>query len=116
MSRRPTPEEALRDPDAPPLLLSLRCTACGHGSNERFDWACVNPNLEACKAEGWDGVSLSRIVRCSKCGAVDAYELAGKSFLQLSAGVFAAATEAPAGRILIAEPRLWDGTQVRRPS
>lgn len=106
----------MRDPDAPPLLLSLRCTACDHGSNEHFDWACVNPNVEACKAEGWDGVSLSRIVQCAKCGAVDAYELAGKSSLQLSAGVLGASAGGPPGRILMAEPRLWDGTQVRRPS
>lgn len=111
-----TPEEALSDPDAPDLLLSLRCTACGQISDERFAWACVHPNLEACRAQGWDGVSLSRIVRCAKCAAVDAYDLIGESYLKLTAGVPGASARARAGRVIVAESRLWDGTEVRRPS
>ena len=116
MSRLPTPEEALRDRDGPPLLLSLSCTMCGAVSKERFDWACVHPDLEACRAQGWDGVSLSRMVCCAKCGAIDAYKLVGKSYLMLTGTMLASALGRNGGRAFVAESRLWDGTQVRRPS
>ena len=112
-----TPEELLRDSRSSELILTLRCTRCGTTSKkERFAWACVNPNLEACKAAGWDGVSLSRIFRCAKCGAVDAYQLEGDSYLKLTAGVLGAIGAAPEGRVILGDSRLWDGTQARRPS
>jgi hypothetical protein len=76
----------------------------------------VHPDIEACRAEGWDGVSLSRVVRCERCGAIDAYAFAGESYLTLTARMLASSTGGPPGRVLIAESRLWDGTQVRRPS
>lgn len=114
--RIPTPEDLLSDSAASDLVLTLRCTACGHSSKERFSWACVHPEAEECRAQGWDGVSLSRIFHCAKCSAVDTYELIRDSYLKLTAGVLGAAANAPGGRVFLAEMKLWDGTQVRRPS
>ncbi len=115
--RLPAPEELLKDSAGVGLVLTLRCIGCGHQSTESFSWACVNPQLDECRAQGWDGVLLSRIFHCAKCSAEDTYEFVEDSFLKLTAGVIAAGLEdAPPGRVLLAEMKLWDGTPARRPS
>ncbi len=114
--RLSTPEDVLKDSVGADVVLTLACTGCGHKSKERFSWVCVHPKVEECRTQGWEGVFLSLIFHCAKCSAVDTYELIKGSYLKLTAGVFGAVLNAPASRVFLAEMRLWDGTQVRRPS
>jgi hypothetical protein len=114
--RIPTPEDVLRNPEGGEVVLTLRCSDCGRSSKERFSWACVHPRIEECRAQGWDGISLSRMFICAKCNAVDRYELVRDSLLQILAGMVGLLAKAPSSRVFSAEMKLWDGTQVRRPS
>ncbi len=110
-----TPEDIVGACRSPKIKLSLRCTRCQTTSKEQFDWACVHPDLDACRADGWDGISLSRVFRCRHCDAVDDYELTGISYGMLTGGLLRFMSE-EGGRVFIAEPRLSDGTILRRPS
>jgi hypothetical protein len=108
-----TPEDIVGECRSPQLKLSLRCVRCQTTSKEQFDWACVHPNLDACRVKGWDGISLSRVFRCRHCGAVDDYELAGYSYLKLTGGRIGFLSRTQGDRVLVAEPRLWDEPQRR---
>ncbi len=59
---------------------------------------------------------MSRVFRCSHCDAVDDYELAGDSYLKLTGRLLEFLSQNRSERVFIAEPRLWDGTILRRPS
>lgn len=109
-----SPENAI-DPDSAPLNVAYCCNACGHRASITVEWAAVNPNPRS--EPGWDGICLSRILRCAGCGAVDDYTLAPKSRLEL----IDRATGAPGyrrsdGRTQLSQSRLADGTVGRRPS
>lgn len=115
MAPHPTPEDAIVNTTDPPLRMSLSCSACDKKSKISCDWVCVHPDLERCKADGWDGIILSRIFTCAGCGAVDEYELATHSRMMLT-GSLLRALSGTDGRVFIATMELWDGSQARRPS
>lgn len=106
-------------PARPPTTLQLRCLSCGASGRYTLEHVCVctQDMVESAGLawpEGWDGVFAATPVTCSRCGAVDRYELAGSAWLALSAGVLAAAVGK--GGVLAGVPKLWDGTVARRPS
>jgi tetratricopeptide (TPR) repeat protein len=108
------PENAI-DPGSAPLNVAYCCNACGHKGSITVEWAAVNPIPRS--EPGWDGICLSRILRCAGCGAEDDYTLAPKSRLEL----LGRATGAPGfrrsdGRTQLSQNRLPDGTVGRRPS
>ncbi len=119
MERRPSLEELLGKPDGPKLELSLDCNQCGKATKLDFEYAVVHPKPEECRAEGWDGVLLSRIVECRKCGAVDDYKLTPTAHLALMGQVLRRAHDAEGAggtRIVLGASTLFDGTIVRRAS
>jgi tetratricopeptide (TPR) repeat protein len=57
-----------------PLTLTLTCRRCGQPTTLTFRYAVVD--LDPAEVDpAWDGIVLSEIVRCAKCGAEDDYEL-----------------------------------------
>jgi hypothetical protein len=120
MASAPTPEMILGRCETPPLRLALSCNQCGKKATERFAWAGIHPDLEACKRQGWDGISLSQIFECRKCGAQDDYTLRDASYAELlgralRSGVLTG-EDGPQDRVFLAESRLWDGSVSKRPS
>jgi len=103
-----------------PLRLDLRCTRCSRVHEYDVEKAMIHPRPDHCVREGWDGVTLGRIIVCKRCGAEDAYELTTLA----KATLYSLAEEARGGsveermasRVVVAEARLWDGTICRRPS
>jgi tetratricopeptide (TPR) repeat protein len=55
--------------------LALPCTECGRTYFYEFGAAFVHPDSDASERRGWDGVSFTRVIRCKRCGAEDAYAL-----------------------------------------
>ena len=43
----------------------------------------IHPEGERCRAEGWDGVFLGRVIVCKHCRATDDYELTPQSHIKL---------------------------------
>jgi hypothetical protein len=83
----------------------------------------IHPDLNACEDDGWDGIVLARILECAKCHAIDEYTVAPTTRVRLLASAFAAAQkdrgakELPSwGGVIVGVSRLWDGTDLRRPS
>ncbi len=107
--RRIFPEE-LVDADSEFISLSLRCSRCGCGWQDSFRFVCISPDLA--EHDDWDGVVLSHVVTCPDCGAQDEYELAASAYRTLVLQARSPAVE----RVVVAHNRLFDGTEVRRPS
>lgn len=107
------PEEMIDD-DGALLRLELRCTGCGHKRRDSFRWACVDPAVTS--QDGWDGVVLSHVVVCKRCGAVDEYELTATARIHLTGGVLRRMVGESTERVIYASNTLFDGTQVRRAS
>lgn len=108
---------------APPdgdLRLDLRCTRCRRVHEYDVLQACVHPHLARCREEGWDGVSLGRIVICKRCGAEDDYELTVGARALLAVSTRRVPGESIEERrsrpVVVAELRLWDGTLCKRPA
>lgn len=123
MSRPPTPEELLSAPEGPPLKLELACNKCGVSAAHQFAYVLIDPEMKKHQDEGWDGILLSRIVECSRCGSVDDYTLGPRSFLTLIVETLEVAWSektglgrSEGGRVLMGISKLWDGTIARRPS
>ena len=118
--RRARERSLARQADRGPLRLELGCTKCGHTYEYPVGQVLLHPDLEKCRREGWDGVTLGRIIVCKGCGAEDAYELTAHAHVALSAEMVHLAADPPdhpaEAPIVIAEGRLWDGTVHRRPS
>lgn len=111
MSTPHVPEEQI-DPSADPLQLPLICQGCGRTWQDTFHWAAVHP--ECGEDDSWDGVVLSHVVTCPGCGAVDHYQL--DKLAKVALLLRAMAERGGAGRVILAEMRMWDGTLTRRPS
>ncbi len=102
------------------IELALMCNSCGRVSTYEISHVLVHPQLERCRAEGWDGVVLGRVIVCRRCGAEDDYQLTAAAHMTLTAQVLTLCAtkqdpdESPAFYLGVA--CLWDGTVVRRPS
>ena len=106
-----------------PLHVEVECHRCASRRRYEVAWALVNPEPDACDAEGWDGVLLGRVIECIECGAVDDYELTPMARLLLAARILASrgAREEDAETATQVGARLGvatlsDGTVVRRPT
>lgn len=121
-----TPEEtlSLSDCSDTPLRLTLICNQCKKKASYEFEYATVSPERPG-EDDDWDGIVLSRIVECEKCGAVDDYRIDALSYgrligelLQLTDKDSRSDVVQPkeGGRLIIGVSTLWDGTVVRRPS
>lgn len=101
------------------LTLKVKCSKCGH----TFIHRCENALIclpSANKDPDWDGIFLSSIVRCTRCGAEDDYELNPQVRMKLLGEVlrdtFADGDAAPEGRVAVGIAQLWDKSLVKRPS
>ena len=107
-------------PAEDPRELELRCNACGTVATYEVGHVIVHPDLEKCRAEGWDGLFLGRIIVCKSCSAEDDYTLGGDAHLALmgqTLGLVASRVEADERTgFQIGVANLWDGTTVRRAS
>jgi hypothetical protein len=108
------------------LHVEVECRRCASKRKYEVPWALVNPEPDACDAEGWDGVLLGRVIECLECGAVDDYALTSMARLLLASRILASP---PSPRPIEADPgastpagarlgvaSLSDGTVVRRPT
>ncbi|MBI3181249.1 MAG: hypothetical protein HYZ28_03805 [Myxococcales bacterium] len=112
----PNPEDVLDLSTEPPLKLDLVCAHCEEKFSGEFEWAFVNPE-RGYENDGWDGVVLSRIVTCQKCGAVDDYRVAaGSRFLLMGRLLGRAVGNSSKGRVAFGVSLLWDGSVVQRPT
>jgi tetratricopeptide (TPR) repeat protein len=102
------------------LKLPLKCNDCGRVSTYEVGHVVAHPQPEQCRAEGWDGVLLGRVIVCKRCRAEDDYQLTGEANMTLSAQmlVLCATRDNPAEgpALTLGAACLWDGTIVRRPS
>jgi hypothetical protein len=64
----------------------------------------------------WDGILLSDVVTCPKCGAVDEYTIDSGSKLGLAARILGHTHDGKPGRVAMGVSQLWDGTIVHRPT
>lgn len=106
------------DPSTP-LLLGLRCTACHRSYTYEAEQIFVSPALARSEGQGSDGYFLSRIVLCKGCEARDQYELTASAHRRLLVELLLQQANkcAPqSGRVVVAEPKLWDGTTIRNPT
>ncbi len=110
----PTPEDLIAGHEEPPIPLVMRCNVCHAQLHGIFEWACLHPKPPS-KDDEWDGILLSRIVTCGRCGAVDDYTLTEPSLWRVRDAALTTRGGVP-GRVIIGESRLWDGTISRRPS
>ena len=69
------------------IELALKCNSCGRVSTYEIGHVLVHPELERCRAEGWDGVVLGRVIVCRRCGAEDDYRLTAAAHVTLTAQV-----------------------------
>jgi hypothetical protein len=114
--RTVTPEQLFDEADDDPLVLELRCERCSKGFRREFRWACVSAE-HALEKRGWDGILLSDVVQCPRCGAEDEYEISGMSKLTLTLRLIVSSQEADRrGRVFAGTSKLWDGTITQRPS
>ncbi|MFZ4580273.1 MAG: SEC-C metal-binding domain-containing protein [Myxococcota bacterium] len=97
--------------DSQPVALQLRCCRCGRKQTERFLWVTVDPET----ADGADGVTVSHIVTCKKCGAVDDYTVDPLVRIGLIGRAAFPGAGAP-GSVFLARARLWDGSIRHRPT
>ncbi len=113
--RQPVSDDLVEDAEAPLLEVAWTCNRCSRKAKGAFAWACLAPDRNADAT--WDGVVLSRIVTCKKCGAVDDYTLSPDSMMRFVAGMISrAAGGKPLDRLRFEIFELWDGTRLRRPS
>ncbi len=107
-----------------PLSVELVCNRCGRSAHYQPGRALLHPDLEACKREGWDGVTFERIIVCKFCNAEDDYTLGTTAMLAIMAGALGAmlkgeklsAEALGSARLTIGVPGLSDGTHIRRAS
>jgi tetratricopeptide (TPR) repeat protein len=102
------------------LALKVKCSKCGHTFIHRCENALICPPSEN-KDPDWDGIFLSSIVRCTRCGAEDDYELSPQARMKLLGEVlrstFADEEVAPPDeRVMVGIAQLWDKSLVKRPS
>jgi len=107
------------------LRLPLRCNRCTREGRYEVGVVIINPDLRACEAAGWDGVTFERVVVCKFCGAEDDYTLTDEAFAILVADSMRAklSPTTPRGD-LPSGPRhvtrgiasVADGTHIRRAS
>ncbi len=117
-------EAMLGAADDAPLVVELRCNRCERAGRYDPGRAVVNPDAEACKREGWDGVTFQQIVVCKFCGAEDDYTLGPTAFLSIMAGSLGALyggkkrspAELQSSRMVISTAVVADGTLIRRAS
>src|SRR5579863_4641243 len=114
--RHTTPGELFTGLHGPLLDLSWTCNRCDHRAKGAFEWVCLDPE-RGTKAASSDGILLSRILTCEKCGAVDDYALTTESMLRLTAEMLSIASgNRKAKRLIFGILQLWDGSRVHRPS
>jgi tetratricopeptide (TPR) repeat protein len=117
---KPIPEDLVPDPDSPLLEVELVCNQCGRSFEREFEYAIVDPKAGKREDDEWDGVLLSRIVECDRCGAVDDYKLGERSYSRYVVGVLNTVASKRQGaqkdRVIVGISELWDGTITRRPS
>jgi hypothetical protein len=101
------------------LRLKVTCLQCGDSFTHRCEGAVVCPPSEN-KELDWDGILLSSIVRCGRCGAVDAYELTGDARMWLLGGLLRSTVVGGGpegrGRIMMGRAQTYDGHLVKRPT
>jgi tetratricopeptide (TPR) repeat protein len=100
-----------------PLTVTLTCRRCHDTSTLTFDYAVVDP--EPAEVDpAWDGIVLSRVVRCAKCGAEDDYALrpADRKRIVAEARRHPPGDAVNTGGARTSRGVLKDGTVVKRPS
>lgn len=102
------------------IRLPLRCAHCGQEHEEEVEQILVHPNPNRCVEEGWDGVVLSRVIVCPRCGAEDGYALTTMALLILHREMKRAHSHGRlqdgTSSILMAEGRIWSGETIHRQS
>lgn len=114
-SPQATPPESLIRDDTPLLRLKLECQRCKKTFSDSFEWACLDVEM-ATDATDADGLLLSKIVTCPRCGAEDEYRVAPLSMMRIMGMAMSSATEGYSNRIILGSSELWDGTPVHRPT
>jgi hypothetical protein len=109
------PEEFFETDASPPLIVKLRCAACSRRFSRKFQWAMVSPDYAHGSAD-WDGILLSHVVNCSKCGAIDEYTVESESKVGLAARILMHTHRGKPDRVAMGVSQLWDGTIVHRPT
>lgn len=107
-----------------PRLIELRCNRCRRRGRYAPGAASVHPDPATIRREGWDGVTFAKIVVCKHCGAEDDYTLSSNALLGIVretlqhrlAALRGAAEAEPAAPVRVGQPRLSDGTLIRRAS
>ena len=99
MPQLPNPEDLLGGAeDLPPLTLELECEGCTRKQKESFEWATYSPGGDPADP-AWDGLLVSRMVKCKDCGAVDTYKLTALSTLQLGGAMLRSAFDTSRSRL-----------------
>jgi len=112
------PGDALAFYSNHPLELDLRCNRCGRTYIYEVEEAWINPEERGSKE--WDGIVLSRIIVCKKCGAEDEYDLTGRAWILMTSIMSALLDKGKplddSCPIKFVALTLEDGIPIRRPS
>lgn len=101
------------------LSLKVKCLKCGHAFTHHCEKALVCSPSEHQELD-WDGILLSSIVCCPRCGVEDDYELTVQARMRVLGNVlrstFADSDSAPQGHVMLGIALLWDKSLVKRPT
>jgi hypothetical protein len=101
-----------------PLQLDVQCDDCENVWTERIEQVFMDPRVAGDKKRdaGWDGILLSKVVACARCGATDRYRLTGDSYAVLTVENLRALAGIHGARVTLAGSATWDGRPVHRAS